>query len=78
MITERAIRRGSFSSVKDLIEKIDSFVQHYNRHHRPFVWTATADSILEKISRLCSVISGTRQQEPHRTLVAALTLATST
>src|SRR5258706_11744356 len=60
LITQRAIRRGSFSSVKDLIEKIDSFVQHYNRSHRPFVWTATADSILGKISRLCSVISGTR------------------
>jgi hypothetical protein len=60
LITQRAIRRGSFSSVKDLIEKIDSFVQHYNRSHRPFVWTATADSILQKISRLCSVISGTR------------------
>ncbi|HTM38866.1 MAG TPA: IS630 family transposase, partial [Terriglobales bacterium] len=44
----------------DLVEKIDSFVQHYNRTHRPFVWTATADSILGKISRLCSVISGTR------------------
>jgi putative transposase len=59
LITQRAIRRGSFSSVKDLIETIDSFVQHYNRSHRPFVWTATADSILAKISRLCSVISGT-------------------
>jgi hypothetical protein len=43
MFGQRAIRRGSFSSVKDLIEKIDSFVQHYNRSHRPFVWTATAD-----------------------------------
>ena len=60
LITQRAIRRGSFSSVKDLVEKIDAFVQHYNRSHRPFEWTATADSILGKISRLCSVISGTR------------------
>ena len=60
LITQRAIRRGSFGSVKDLVEKIDSFVQHYNRSHRPFVWTATTDSILEKISRLCSVISGTQ------------------
>ncbi|HVN20678.1 MAG TPA: IS630 family transposase, partial [Dongiaceae bacterium] len=45
----------------DLIQKIDSFVQHYNRSSRPFVWTATADSILQKIARLCSRISGT----PH-------------
>jgi len=61
LISQRAIRRGTFSSVKDLIEKIEYFVQHYNRTSRPFLWTATADSILEKIARLCSSISGTRQ-----------------
>lgn len=60
LITQQAIRRGSFRSVKELVQKIDAFVQHYNRSHRPFVWTATADSILAKISRLCSVISGTQ------------------
>jgi putative transposase len=59
LITQRAIRRGSFSSVKDLVQKIDAFVQHYNRSHRPFAWTATADSILQKIQRLCSRISRT-------------------
>jgi putative transposase len=59
LITQRAIRRGSFSSVKDLVNKIDAFVHHYNRSSRPFAWTATADSILQKISRLCSRISGT-------------------
>jgi putative transposase len=48
-IRQRVIRRGSFRSVKELVEKIDAFVQHYNRSHRPFVWTATADSILGKI-----------------------------
>jgi putative transposase len=60
LITQRAIRRGSFTSVQDLVRKIDTFVQHYNRSSRPFVWTATADSILQKIARLCSRISGTR------------------
>jgi putative transposase len=59
LISQRAIRRGSFRSVKDLIGKIDSFVQNYNRSHRPFAWNATADSILAKIARLCSRISGT-------------------
>jgi len=59
LITQRAIRRGSFSSVKELITKIDAFVQHYNRSSQPFVWTATADSILQKIAHLCSRISGT-------------------
>lgn len=60
LITQQAIRRGSFSSVKELVAKIDAFVQNYNRFHRPFAWTATADSILAKITRLCSVISGTQ------------------
>jgi len=60
LLSQRAIRRGSFRSVKDLVDKIDSFVQHYNRSHRPFVWTATADSILEKNHAPCSSISGAR------------------
>src|SRR5215813_384828 len=60
LITQRAIRRGSFTSVHDLVEKIDAFVQRYNRSPGPFVWTATADSILQKIARLCSRVSGTR------------------
>ena len=58
-ITQRAIRRGTFSSVKELINRIDQFVQHYNTTAQPFVWTATAESILAKIERLCSRISGT-------------------
>jgi len=60
LITQGAIRRGSFRSVKELVQKIDSFVQNYNRTSRPFTWTATAESILSKITRLCSRISGTR------------------
>ncbi|MEA5416250.1 IS630 family transposase [Synechococcus sp. BA-132 BA5] len=59
IITQRAIRRGSFSSVKELIAKIEQFVAAYNKTKAPFNWTATADSILEKLQRLCSQISGT-------------------
>jgi putative transposase len=59
LITQQAIRRGTFRSVKDLVTKIDHFVQHYNRNCRPFAWTATADSIFQKLGRLCSRISGT-------------------
>ncbi len=60
MITQRAIRRGSFGSVRHLVERIDDFVAHYNTDARPFLWTATADSILGKIERLCTVICGSR------------------
>ncbi len=59
LITQRAIRRGSLSSVKELVRKIDHFVEHYNTHTCPFVWTVTAESILAKVERLCAYISGT-------------------
>lgn len=59
LITNQAIRRGSFDSVTDLKRKINEFVEHYNQHPRPFKWTATAESILAKIERLCKVINGT-------------------
>lgn len=60
IITQKAIRRGSFSNVKQLVQKIDTFVEHYNAHTTPFVWTATAESIIGKVERLCSYISGTQ------------------
>ena len=60
IITQRAIRRGSFRSVKDLVNAITRFVQEYNARATPFVWTATADSILQKVKRLCELIVGTR------------------
>ena len=60
IITQKAIRRGTFRSVKELIAKIEHFVRTYNAEAIPFMWTATADSILKKIERLCEHISGTR------------------
>lgn len=59
-ITKQAIRRGSFASVKDLIGKIDAFVEAYNRTAKPFAWTATAESIFLQLERLLSRISGTQ------------------
>ena len=60
IITQKAIRRGTFRSVKDLINKITLFVDQYNENSRPFMWRATAESILAKVERLCKVISGTQ------------------
>jgi len=59
LITDKAIRRGSFSSVRELIEKIELFIAHHNQGCKPFVWAASAESILAKIQRLCNRINGT-------------------
>lgn len=60
IITQKAIRRGSFKSVKQLTDKIKLFVESYNSSAKPFVWTATADSIINKIGRFINSISGTK------------------
>ena len=59
IITAKTIRRGSFTSVKALIDKIKRFVESYNQNSAPFIWTATADFILAKVGRLCEAISET-------------------
>ena len=59
LITQRALKRASTRSVKQLVAEIQKFVDHYNLHASPFAWTATADSILAKIDRLCKLIYGT-------------------
>lgn len=51
LITEKQIRRGVFSSVKDLECKIMEYIELHNANPKPFVWTKNAEAILEKIER---------------------------
>jgi hypothetical protein len=46
VITRHAIRRGSFTSVKDLIAAIENFIDGWNDRRHPFTWTKSADEIL--------------------------------
>jgi len=48
IITRQAIRRGSFTSVKDLIAAIEAYIDAWNERCQPFKWTKTADEILTK------------------------------
>ena len=50
-LTDKALRRGSFNSVPDLITAIQDYLDAHNEDPKPFKWTATADSILEKVRR---------------------------
>ena len=56
-ITEKRIRRGSFTSVPSLEKAIQEYLDHHNENPKPFVWTADADLILGKIQRLYERIS---------------------
>jgi len=48
IITRQAIRRGTFTSVKDLIAAIKTYIDAWNERCQPFTWTKTADDILTK------------------------------
>ncbi len=60
IITRQAVRRHSFRKVRERIERIERYTAQWNANAHPFVWTATADSILAKIKRLCERISTTQ------------------
>jgi transposase len=50
-LTSKRIRRGSFGSVADLQKAIEEFLAAWNHNPKPFVWTATVESIMAKLSR---------------------------
>jgi len=56
--TERMIRRGTFRSVAELERAIYQWLANWNNEPQPFVWTATADIILDKVRR-CKELAGT-------------------
>lgn len=55
-ITQKRIRRGVFRSVPDLIAAIHEYMQIHNEEPRPFAWTASVESILQKVSRCKAIL----------------------
>jgi transposase len=50
-ITSKRIRRGSFKNVKELITAIQNYIDSHNQNPKIFVWTASVESIMSKISK---------------------------
>jgi len=51
LITEKAIKRGVFGSVKELEAKLMQFIDQRNENPEPFVWTKSVEVILDKVAR---------------------------
>ena len=60
LLTEKALKRGSHTSIPQLREAILGYVDAHNEHSKPFRWTKTADEILDKMRRF-----GLRTQQVH-------------
>jgi transposase len=69
-LTEKAVRRGVFVSVPDLVQAIEAYLAAWNENPRPFVWTAQLGEILKKIERartkLESIQPGSTQPRRRR------------
>lgn len=50
-LTKRRLRRGTFTSVPDLVAAIETWVEHWNRDPKPFVWHKPAQEIIDKVRR---------------------------
>ena len=55
-ITQNRIRRGVFRSVADLVAAIEDYLACHNEDPKPFIWTATVEKILEKVSKCKSIM----------------------
>ncbi|NJO37631.1 MAG: IS630 family transposase, partial [Rhizobiales bacterium] len=53
LLTERALKRGVFRSVRELEQAIEHDIEATNADPKPFRWTKTADDILASIQRFC-------------------------
>ena len=58
-ITQRRIRRGSFRSTQALEQAIKEYLAVYNEDLKPFVWTKSADQILDSLKSYCELTSDT-------------------
>jgi transposase len=59
-LTSKKLRRGAHRSVRDLNTDIRAWIQTWNDNPKPFVWTKTADEILDSIARYCNRINVSR------------------
>jgi transposase len=50
-LTENQLRRGVFQDLEQLITTIGNYIDHHNKNPKPFIWTAKASDILEKVTR---------------------------
>ena len=55
-LTANQIRRGVFKDLEQLITAIGDYIDHHNKNPKPFIWTAKASDILEKVTRARAVL----------------------
>ena len=68
-LTDKRLRRGTFTSVADLTEAITTWAAHWNTDPKPFIWKATADDIIAKVQRDRATLHQIEIQTHHQGLL---------
>jgi len=56
-LSEKALKRGIFYNVDDLVGAINEYINAHNENPKPFIWTASATDILAKVKRARAVLN---------------------
>jgi transposase len=64
-LTDRRLRRGTFTSVADLSTAITTWAEHWNKDPKPFIWKATAQDIITKVQRGRTTLNQIKSQTDH-------------
>jgi len=64
-LTDKRLRRGRFTSVPELTDAITTWTQHWNDDPKPFIWKATAETIIEKVQRGRNTLSQVKSATDH-------------
>ena len=59
-LTTRKLRRGVHRTVTELNADIEDWIEHWNENPKPYVWTKTADEILNNLTKYCNTINASR------------------
>ncbi len=65
LLTERRLRRGTFTSVDHLIDAIEEWASHWNDDPKPFVWKKPADEIIAKVRRGRAALTAQTKSATH-------------
>ena len=64
-LTVQRLRRGVFTSVPELVKSIEEYIEKHNRQPKPYIWTAKANDILEKVVRANRRLSSKQNDALH-------------
>jgi transposase len=65
LLTERRLRRGTFTSVDELVDGIETWTEHWNDDPNPFIWTKTVKDIIAKVKRGRATLTTVTKSATH-------------